>query len=902
MALTLYQWRAFIGPAYEIEDSAYVYDWITPWNFGEVDLAAKVTTLSATVNSGDTTATLATVGNVDAKGGVWIGPNGSGQAWEYVSYSGKSGSQITGLRRESSTTREHNGIHTSGAAVRQWYELTADNGRLRLTEQLDQNLATITWQAEISGMFAPPAALRNGHLIAIQTREGATGSWSRLLMGFIQQPGISDNANRLRPWSMKIVSLAQQIAGYTAKAIRVGELDLAPAGSAQTDTPLASPLKEIYSGDYTAADPDFSGQSAIDEQAETLWIAERVRGSLPAIGYPAAPSSLQYGGFVCSARLWRWPGEAKGYRWLEVLTPAVGGRRTLNNGWLCNKNKLNNAWIQFNALSQEAGQLIILAENPTLFAEANPLAEPVATFEVGSAFFDSLDLAGDAIAIYIDNPGDPWSPTFAWGTGGTPRLEGEPDGHAWTSNTITAPTIGQIIRYGYWAPATLDKDHFVVDYIEMAGYRTGGDDPWILIDLPRLGLTLRDDITSSAPGSGSKLYLSKGEADSTEGLASTGTIQIGLEQITYSSRDADGVIVSARGANSTTATAHDTGDLIRVIDTDGVATEGQLISAISWSRNGHSPYPESFKVRRSNLDRPRTPPEDNHTDDYELLATVTDHAATSYSLSLGTPRRATGVIIEIDHNNVEPSRPRLNEVKVIASTSQYDSDYVLAATTADMVIWRILNNAGLSAFAATLTTSLAIDKLVTGAGESVWSVIADLAAKTATQIDATRAGKLAIAPNALPGGSLTPSTTITDVVASAIEFVQAGTKPYAQVIQPYRLNDGTTGEAKYPTNPVDAVGPKLELAESRYASSGAALSAAQRAYILARYPVQFVLQCAEQQPTIRPGAVVAVQWQLADDQQPMSRTGIVMAADHEINNGIWTTVLTVAQVDREAAG
>ena len=66
--------------------------------------------------------------------------------------------------------------------------------------------------------------------------------------------------------------------------------------------------------------------------------------------------------------------------------------------------------------------------------------------------------------------------------------------------------------------------------------------------------------------------------------------------------------------------------------------------------------------------------------------------------------------------------------------------------------------------------------------------------------------------------------------------------------------------------------------------------------------MQFVLQCAEQQPTIRPGAVVTVQWQLADDQQSMSRTGIVMAADHEINAGMWTTVLTVAQVDREAAG
>ena len=901
MATTLYHWRAFVGPAYEPSSSGYQYDWITPWSLGETDPSTLATTLSATLADGGLSATLTTIGNVATTGGVWIGPNGTGQAWEYVSYSGKSGSQITGLRRESSTTREHNGVHTSGAAVRQWWELTADTGRLRLSEALDPNLATITWTAEIAGMYAPPAALRNGHLIAIQTRQGAAGSWSLLLMGFIQQPAIRDDYNKVRPYTFKIICTAQMIAGWTADPIRVGDLDLAPAGSAQSDTPLASPTKEIHSGDYTAAAPDFDGQSTIDEDDSTLWIAERVRGTAPVIGYPST-GSLQYGGFVSGVRMWRWPGEAKGYRWVELLTPAVGGVRTLNNAWLCHKNVTGTAFVEFDGLSQNAGELIIICENATLFAEANPLASPVATFEIGSALFDALDPAGDCLAIYMDNPGDPWAPTVAWGTGGVPKLSGEPDGNPWTGTTITAPTIGQIIRYDYYAAATSAYQHFRTDYVDMAGYRTGGEDPWVLIDLPRLGLTLRDDITSSAPGAGSALYLSKGDNDSSEGLTSTGTIQIGLEQITYSARSADGVTVSARGANSTTAAAHDAGDLIRVIDTDGVATEGQLISTISWSRKGRSPYPESFRIRRSNLDRPRTPPEDNHTDDYETLADVGTHASSEYSLSLSTHRRATAVIIEIDHMNSDPARPRLNEIRILASANQYDADHVMAGTTAEIVISQILTNAGLGVFAISQTESLEIDDLTTAAGESVWSVVADLAAKSATMIDATRKGKLAIGPNTLPGGTLTPSTTITDLIASTVEFVQVATKPYSQIEQAYRLTDGTTGTAKYPASISDGSAPTLELAESRFTNYTAALNAAQRAYILARYPVQFVLQCAEQQPTIRPGAVVTVQWQLADDQQTMSRTGIVMAADHEINNGMWTTVLTVAQVDREAAG
>ena len=80
------------------------------------------------------------------------------------------------------------------------------------------------------------------------------------------------------------------------------------------------------------------------------------------------------------------------------------------------------------------------------------------------------------------------------------------------------------------------------------------------------------------------------------------------------------------------------------------------------------------------------------------------------------------------------------------------------------------------------------------------------------------------------------------------------------------------------------------------------LDAAERLFIRRRYPLQLVVTCADEQPTIRPGAVVAVQWALGfgTGMQQMNRMGVVTAADHEISGGVWRTVLTVLQLDREA--
>ena len=102
-------------------DQRQRFEW-TPANLE--DTAA----LDATLTDGATTITLDNV-PFDAAGGAWIGLNGAGEAWEYITYTGKNSTQLTGCTREPSATREHNGVHTGGATVRQWWLLRTTAAR-----------------------------------------------------------------------------------------------------------------------------------------------------------------------------------------------------------------------------------------------------------------------------------------------------------------------------------------------------------------------------------------------------------------------------------------------------------------------------------------------------------------------------------------------------------------------------------------------------------------------------------------------------------------------------------------------------------------------------------------------------------------------------------------------------
>jgi hypothetical protein len=883
-----YDWRVFIGPRYEDAGSASRFEWWTPSNLTDT------TELDANFNSGATTMTLASV-PFDTRGGVWVGPNGSGQGWEYVRYTGKGVATLTGCIRESTTTREHNGNHTAGAVVRQWWPLESNNGALQLSETIDDGLAVIVWQATISGWRVPAAALRDGHVAVVQTQQDG-GSWTTLLVGFVRDVRMSDDSRRVGEWQCSIVSPASILQGHRAPGIRIGDFSVATAASVRTAQILADVRRESQSGDFVEAAPQVSGESVKDENNSSLWIAEKVMGAPET----AANAPSGYNSFASKIKINRWPGETEKSRYIEWFFPAG----SFQDAYLCS-NGANQVLVQWNDISTTAGERVIICEHEETFRRLHPLADEADLREIGSEFFDGLAIAGDAIAMY-DPLFNGWSQVVCWG--GTsrkvywenPDSGGDDEETATTASMASAPAPGQVIRFYYKSGAGSISEHFLTDYLEYAGYLSGvGEAPWVLLTLPEIGLMLDSDITNSAPGVNSRLYISDlSGAASTIGLAASGTIQIGLEQITYDSRTVDSVRVTARGANGTTAAAHKAGDVVQVID-GGTATTAPLLARIEWSR-AQTPAPTQFKVRTAKTATVRAPGEDNYTDDWTLAANVSSHSSLTYSLSLA-PARVRHVLIEIERMGSTPARPRLNEVRLIVSPDSYDSSLAMAADTADDVAGAILTGANYNG-PITKNGGQSIDGVTTDNQADAWGVLTALAQYAAALVNVQRNGYILVETNNLVAGGLSADATITDVNASAVEMMQSAAGAVAQVRIPWRTPDGSThAQARYPSTP-DAVGSIEERDEMILPNSTTAEAAAQRAYILARYPISWLLECSDEQPALRPGDVVNVQWQFDPTQPQANRLAIVQAADHEIQKGRWTTVLHCVQTERPDVG
>jgi hypothetical protein len=250
----------------------------------------------------------------------------------------------------------------------------------------------------------------------------------------------------------------------------------------------------------------------------------------------------------------------------------------------------------------------------------------------------------------------------------------------------------------------------------------------------------------------------------------------------------------------------------------------------------------------------------------------------------------------------DPGRPRINDLEAYINEGAYSTATWISGTpTAAAMIAQVLINAGLPAEAITQASGTAAITGFTTAKEKAWRLAVDLADYAGAWIAQPLTGLITIQPNTRwTASSLTPASTWTRSNAKAIETAQTLDMSISQVIVNWRTPDNaSSGQEKYPATPI-ATGAPVELDEAIFADAAAAQNAAKRRFLQGRYQYQIVIECAEGEPTIRPGAVYAVDWQFAEDMQPMQRTAIVTAVDHQISNGQFATVLTCIQSERES--
>lgn len=392
----LVQWRAWVGPRWKDADDSRFWDWASTLTYGsayEPLTDMPPTTLSTSITNASTTLVCVDTSGWPSTGGCWVGPNGNGQSWEYIAYGSNSTNTLGSLSRYTQDS-EFSGTHTSGAAVRFWWQITGATA-LDINEYLDRNLSVVDWTAELSGVNMPQAALANRHLVLVQIRQlsGSTwGNWTNELVGWIEAPEVQDNYRQKRDWKVRLKSAFGYVGAVQVDGVQAGQTELTRRVSASASSSLAQPYKAADTGEFTRAAPDLDAQSALDSSLDTLWMSERYIGQTNTIANPgetfdgvSASSKV----IISQVHVTKYTGQGDGYRWIELSVLDDTG--------------LTNVYVMYSVLtgtapntystdyyfiidmsSYSTGDRVVIAENATLFEAENPDHDAAAVIDGAS--------------------------------------------------------------------------------------------------------------------------------------------------------------------------------------------------------------------------------------------------------------------------------------------------------------------------------------------------------------------------------------------------------------------------------------------------------------------------------------------------------------------------------------
>ena len=915
--------RAYIGPHWRPANNSHAWDWTRGQDFAFADKNGRLlATLSDTVTTVDLT--FDTQYLLPPKGGLWIGPspspNATNSGWEYVDYSsyttymrpGYTNYQLAGLQREPSTTREHNGVHYYDSSIHFWAPLQTNDGKLHITEEMDANLCTNTWSAELSGVLAPRAFMRNNHAVLIRTRPHIAASWSNLLLGWIEEFQIEDDYRRYAKWSLRITSIAGILNRQHCPPIRIGDLDIAQAGKViKTAQILAHPSKEMNSGDFTAADPDLSGDSLIDGNPETVCIFERTLGP-DGRNYNAEEAML--GSFyVGQMNITIPPGLGKGYRWLAIYVAKTNSETRFQTPIFANSVEAEAHWQGGLNGYADRGSRIIMCENLNKFMAMNPLADPTRIAECGSAFFDNLNVnpaEGEVLGIGDGSaPGWQNSNPIAWGANPPAhafykRNDGTDESrHRWNNQDIggfPTPQNGQIVRFMYDATKNVDQ-MFILTNCDTVGY-TEDVAPWALIQLPSMGLRLNVGMSKTATG---LIYITDGTVPTTNGLPASGTIQIGFEQMTFDNKTATSLNITARGVNGTNTSIHDANDQVLVV-VDGQATNAFHINHVSIKRNAGDSAPrdynspKTFVLRAANsIVMPRMPDHDDEDPssawylDYQInsgLVTVAD-GTTEYHWYLNN--RANWLLVELHSMQYEPARPRLNSVEAWLDTTYFDPDqWMPEGTTIGQAYTHIFDMLGIPSAAVNDCTENAEPfELLTGA-KPAWPTLVDMADYTNTLIAIDYLNNINIHNNIMWDTDVVSGNngTFDRTNAKQVTMIQERSGAVKQLKMEWVQTDGSAGGTIIYPDPEYLMGDYKTAKSNIYPSAELAMASLQRRFIVMRFPATIAVQTAIGNLGVHTGLFYGLDWTFHDGSRA-ARTGFAQSVDHILENTNWQTAV-----------
>lgn len=940
------QSRAWVGPKYEQSNSAYFYDW-SAHNLGDElsALAGAVLTLPSTIS-----ATATSVGvtrpsglTIPSKGGVWIAGNGSGQAWEYVQYSGltvvnATSVTLTGCLREPETNREHNGAHNSGAAIRFWWPLDTMAGEFGITHTMDDAECATDWTAEASGWIFPQAALRDGHLFVYQTRTTAGAAFTNRLIGFIDERNSEHDYRRHGKWAVKIVSSSGMINRYRATGVRRGKYNIARGAGIEGSPALGAAWKERASGDFIAAEPQLAASSATDGDKKTLYIADRYIGTEPdhyQFSKESTPQddrlslldpsirtntdafgkhTMHAGALIISEiHLALTTGQESGQRYVELTClDTQAADSALVHIYLATDNAA--VWYGLTLGAMATGDTVIICENEGKFREENPAAQPSQLIDLSETayynFLKNLSLSGDTLALFYEYTAI--TPVFmhevTWGSGGAATIT-PPSNINWDSDlsfgtALAVATAGQTYYYNY-ARSSTAASNWTVSLLHTPGYDLGDAPVWLKLELPPLGLKLAQDITSGYTGA---VRITDDTEDTTAGLDTDGEMQIGGERILYNTRTATTVNLATRGYGGTTAAAHIEGDAVFPYE-DGVAKNCWPIRALELVRDGSIIISNYSILATYSSYAPRTPGDNIYATDYEFSASVTGNTDEVEIYNFATTHRLRHILLFFNAMSSAPARPRINEIRALPDESYFDSSVWLSGgETAAELARQILLNVKVPSGAITIESTGGSGEHAT-ANTLAWDVVTSYAAYAGLRVDVGLDSKINIRINDyLTASVFTASYTWTKDNSTQIKAVHAPPSPVGQVKVKWQDNDGVeSGTAVFPASS-SVIGEILEMDEQVYSDGDQAAVRAEKVYWRNRFPYSWIIEALDDGILTQPGEIhYLTDWQLNSEMGQLTRTCLVKGVDHLIEQSqethtlSWRSVVHLVEIERTEA-
>lgn len=904
------QFRLFIGPEYLPSTDPANFPYYAFGNMPAVDADIDLdysTQVATTLASG--AVTLVTTNSAPLydrfplQGGLWLAPGGAGQGWEHVTYFGRSGASFPNLGRESASYREHNGVHNAGATVYFWYPVQTDAGVLSFNEQLTPDFSARYWSFEVRGFVLPPTLLRNDYMVAVCYRQAASGAWKYHSLGISDSVRIRDDFERKGEWTLHVDSIHGRCENTMIHGVHIGDLDVARNGQAQSSAPLGSAFKDLKSGDFKAAQPDFSADSVVDGDPDTLFISDYMVGTNTALADYYGPTQLYINPHL---------GRGPAYKWVELLNFSTSAA----NLRVYDPATGLDYVLDFSDVTVEEGDYwVILTDDPVTFARENPatalmdrtVVKDLSGLSLGSEFLRHCNPSGGAMCI-DELTGK--THVFIWGSVTDSFISDRWDlsSGQWRGPSFPAPGYGQTIAYRHYytlGPTEDSGNQWALRDYGTPGYMPRPDRAeycWLAIYLPGLGLVLRDDISPGA----TTIYLVDASGEpSTEGLPNAGVVQIGAEQIAYTGKQSD------RLTGCTVGVAHLSGDIIAVVE-NGIATDGYPITKFLLRRFHGTTYLQEFYIRFSRT-LARLPEQGNHEEDYlapfGVSHLVTTGSTADYLLVLDAVGdavvRCRTVLIEFRRMTVDPSFARLNELQALVDTSLFNSEYyVPAPANAGAALMKFFTLAGIPPGACTYAgVTLQLQYSFRSAREWAWRALTDFADMNGLFVSIARDARVVISNNTFYSTSVGAHTATYTWDEDDVVYVDKVTRAWegiGQVRLAWKSPDGASeGTALYPAS-VSARGGIEDIGPFTYADAAAAELSARKRYFLKRVPFYVVAELVDINLAVRAGQTFRLNWLFPGENVAINRLYMIAAVDLRFVNETAVMVVTGLQIDREA--